>query len=188
MTENKLIKYCSPTLAGLKTANLYTERFDNTAQLNDYIYIWNKRLNCKGVSLDALRVKNNSALIYVCRKQRLNADLQKQGVCEFLREFGYDSALTAEKTIQNLKRRLMCNKNFPHEIGLFLGYPLCDVKAFIENKGKNSKFNGVWKVYSDVQQARRTFEGFKKCRNIYAEQYKTGKSVVQLTANSSGVK
>ena len=43
---------------------------------------------------------------------------------------------------------------FPHEIGLFLGYPFEDVMGFIENKGENYLCSGCWKVYSCEQDAR----------------------------------
>ena len=39
---------------------------------------------------------------------------------------------------------------FPHEIGIFLGYPLADVAGFIRNKGRNCKCIGTWKVYGDA--------------------------------------
>ncbi len=40
-------------------------------------------------------------------------------------------------------------RQFPHEIGLFLGYPPEDVCGYIRNKGKCQKCTGHWQVYGD---------------------------------------
>lgn len=72
--------------------------------------------------------------------------------------------------------------DFPHEIGVFLGYPLKDVVGFIQNKGKNCKCCGCWKVYSDECEARKKFARYEKCKTIYMSMFQRGKSVLQLTA------
>ena len=47
--------------------------------------------------------------------------------------------------LRQLSRRLCCEADFPHEIGVFLGYPLTDVVGFIENQGRNFTCCGCWK-------------------------------------------
>lgn len=60
-----------------------------------------------------------------------------------------------------MKDRLhMCEK-FPHEIGLFLDYPLVDVIGFIRNTGKNCKCSGCWKAYGNAKEAEKTFADTK---------------------------
>lgn len=54
--------------------------------------------------------------------------------------------------IRNLRIRINSSKTFPHEIGLFLGYPVEDVKGFIENKGENCVKCGAWKVYCNPEE------------------------------------
>ena len=93
---------------------------------------------------------------------------------------GY-GGLNVEKAVARLKERLAQSDGFPHEIGVFLGYPLGDVIGFIENGGKNCKCVGCWKVYCNECEAKKTFEKFKKCTGIYRRLYETGKSVLQLT-------
>ncbi|MCR5154354.1 MAG: DUF3793 family protein, partial [Lachnospiraceae bacterium] len=55
------------------------------------------------------------------------------------------------------------------EIGIFLGYPLEDVKGFIENKGKNYKTCGLWKVYKDENFAKGIFEKCRRCTSLYCK-------------------
>ena len=71
---------------------------------------------------------------------------------------------------------------FPHEIGVFLGYPLQDVIGFIENKGMNSKYTGLWKVYGDRDESMKMFAKFRKCTDVYGELWRSGRrSIMQLT-------
>ena len=49
---------------------------------------------------------------------------------------------------------------FPHEMGIFLGYPLGDVKGFIVHGGKNYLYSGYWKVYENVEETRKKFQLF----------------------------
>ena len=63
---------------------------------------------------------------------------------------------------------------FPHEIGLLLGYPLKDVKAFIENSGKNYLLSGYWKVYHDKERALEIFDAYTKVRRYTLEKLKEG--------------
>nr|WP_295685517.1 DUF3793 family protein [uncultured Lachnoclostridium sp.] len=49
---------------------------------------------------------------------------------------------------------------FPHELGVFLGYPIDDILAFMKEGGKNSLITGYWKVYSEVEDAIELFSSF----------------------------
>lgn len=50
----------------------------------------------------------------------------------------------------------------PHEVGLFLGYPPEDVRAFIHNEGRGAKLTGYWKVYGDEDEARKIFSNYRR--------------------------
>ena len=105
MLEKYLIKNCSPTLASIKTANLFSINHLGEENLKKQIEDWNNKLFSKGVSLILLRNRNNVALIYVCRKSRLREDLSKTGVAEFLKGYGYTS-IDVDYAIERLKSRL----------------------------------------------------------------------------------
>ena len=89
MLERYLIAHCSPTLASLKTANLVTVSFTSEEDLKQQLAMWNERLGDKGISLLMMRKRENTALVYVCRKAKLQEDLQKPGVAEFLSNYGF---------------------------------------------------------------------------------------------------
>ena len=144
MLEHYLIGHCSPTLANLKTANLFGYR-------------------------------------YVYRIRRLVRDLADPEIRQFLADCGYRD-FSVEGALAHLARRIMeKGGEFPHEIGLFLGYPLGDVKGFIKHRGQNCKCTGCWKVYCDEREARRQFCRFEKCRSIYCRLYREGRALSRLT-------
>ena len=178
--EKCIIEHCSPTLAGLKPAGLFSccglFEEDMLRQVKEL----NMKLNPKDIVVSVMTRKDGRALIYVYRKSRLKKELQNKETSEFLAKYGY-SHLSAEKAVARLKNRLAQSEGFPHEIGVFLGYPLGDVVGFIENGGHNCKCVGCWKVYCDECEAVRLFEKYRKCTKIYKSLYETGKTVLQLT-------
>lgn len=180
MSEESLIKYCSPTLAGLKTANMFTFRYGDKKEMLLSLRGWNKRLAQKGLRVIPLRFRNNVALLYVFRPSRLNRDLQNAQASQKLNALGYRSG-EMHQCIHTLIRRIGESEAFPHEIGFFLGYPPEDVCGFIDNKAENFKQAGMWKVYGDVDAARSLFRKYKKCASVYFNKLQNGSSIEKLT-------
>lgn len=180
--EELLIEHCSTTLVGVKTGNIfcYGERQKDICYEVGY---WNDRLSPLGVNIRIVKHCGNkgNCLIYVYRPKRLIKDLKQEGVIGYLSSIGYNDDLKISSLLDTLSLRLMDCKSFPHEIGLFLGYPLHDVIGFIQNQGRNFYCCGYWKVYKNPQQAKKWFEQYKKCTEIYRKMYQKGKSIIQLT-------
>ncbi len=180
--EKDLIEHCSPTLASMKTASLFCHTFSCPEEIHRNICRWQEILREKGIRLFLLRVCACKALVYVCRPEALRRDLCRGEVRRFLSAYGYD-CVEPHSAVERLKQRLAAQADlgFPHEIGLFLGYPLADVIGFIKNEGKNFKCAGCWKVYENEWETRRLFAKFEKCRNVYRRLFQEGRSVLQLT-------
>ncbi|MEY8355907.1 DUF3793 family protein [Lachnospiraceae bacterium 54-53] len=178
--ERHLIEYCSPTLASIKTASLFNHSFSSEEELEKQLTDLNSQLGEKGIMLLSLYRRRNKALIYVYRKSHLQADLNRPGVSRFLKKYGYER-MEADYALERLKKRLGEDGAFPHEIGIFLGYPLGDVIGFIQNSGKNCKCIGCWKVYCNECEAVRIFARYQKCRAVYSRLWQNGRSVWQLT-------
>lgn len=179
MLEKCLIRYCSPTLAGLKSANMFTYEFDSYVELLNEVKDCNLELRSKGITVSVLKRCSNRALIYVYRKAKLLKTFMDIHVAKFLERYGY-KLTTFGDILARLKHRITDSLEFPHEIGVFLGYPLGDVIGFIENSGRNCKCCGCWKVYCDECKAKRTFEQYKECTNVYMKLYISGIPVYRL--------
>lgn len=180
MSEELIIRHCSPTLAGLKTGNLFSCSYKDRGEILGFLRKWNTKLRSKGVRLIPLRLRANKALIYVYRPSQLCRDLCDSNVCDLLSRHGYCTE-SCQKCVAELMKRIRRNDDFPHEIGLFLGYPCEDVKGFIENKASCAKCVGCWKVYGDADKAQKQFERFKKCTKIYQQQFERGRPLTRLT-------
>lgn len=110
----------------------------------------------------------------------LEKDLKASETKKFLKSLGYRTE-TPESCIFSLIGRLSKSKEFPHEIGFFLGYPPEDVFGFIHNNASDFKSVGYWKVYGDENKAQKTFDKYKKCKKIYLKEYSNGIDIERLT-------
>lgn len=179
--ERHLIDYCAPTLASLKTGNLFRIPCRCHEALETSLQQLRRKLEPKGVSLEVIHHYPQNVLVYVYRPVRLQQDLKQPGAAKLLREYGYEGT-SVEQALAHLKKRIAAADGFPHEIGLFLGYPLGDVMGFIENRGKNCKCVGCWKVYCDECEAQKMFARFDKCCAVYRRLFAEGRrSLCQLT-------
>ena len=178
MLDRVIIDHASPTLARLKVGNLFNhtigEGFNTEfAQLCG-------QLQEKGVSMTCLQVLRGKALIYVYRADELEKVLRDAGVRQFLASCGY-GGFDVTGALNMLRIRLSSNDGFPHEIGIFLGYPLEDVLGFMENGGKNCLSCGCWKVYSNECAALAAFRRYEKCKSIYQRLFASGCPLSRLT-------
>lgn len=180
MLDEYLVTHSAPTLASIKTANLFNYKILLNEDIEAQVKAWNNRLNPKGVTIVILRKREERALLYVYRENMLQNDLARPGVTEFMSSYGY-SGLNLAETIERLKIRVNQGQDFPHEIGLFLSYPLEDVIGFITNNGKCCKCCGCWKVYHDEAGAKQLFRRFRLCKDYYMTMFCQGRSVEQLT-------
>lgn len=170
-----LVRNCAPTLAGIKTGNMFSCPFEDEQKLRACVRGLNLSLREKGLRVIPLRYKNGNALIYVYRPAFLTRDLMDRDASRILKRFGYGDA-SADTCVSKLKKRLDESEEFPHEIGLFLGYPPEDVNGFMYNRG-GCKYSGLWKVYGDVEKAKNLFSKYKRCTASYCALHKMGKSI-----------
>lgn len=186
MEENKkfehlLAFHCAPTLAGIKAASLVTVQKRKVGNFFALLQQYQKCLNCKGIYFEVLSETTNYVLVYVYRKNSLVEILSAKENQELLQAQGYKNTQDLEDCLSCLKARLLLRKTFPHEIGLFLGYPLADVQGFIENQGQKFKLSGSWKVYSDVDTARQLFDSYARCSEKFCHSLNNGGMLEELT-------
>lgn len=180
MSEELLVMHCSPTLAGIKTGSLFSCSFVSNEEIMESVRTLNRRLASKGLRVLPVRIAKGKALIYVYRPKKLMQDFTKKPVREILEELGYVCDNPGQCVIK-LMNKLHNEPEFPHEIGLFLGYPAEDVRGFIDNKAACSKCLGCWKVYGDPHKAKKVFSKYRKCTRVYCEQWRKGKTIERLT-------
>ena len=181
MSTGTIVQYCAPTLAGLKAGSLfsYHMHMGDQEDLAASIEELNERLADKGVRFVIMKRCRGIVLVYAYRTNRLQAILSDDEVREFLQEYGYVD-FEIDSCLNRLGERLM-QEDFPHDIGVFLDYPLADIKAFITNKGCNCPCSGCWKAYTNVREAEKKFKSFKECTEIYCQNLRAGVDISRLT-------
>ena len=168
--------HCAPILSGSKAANIMTvtvHEFDRIGYL----------LEGTGIRYRFLKTKGDKGILYLYREKRLRQYLEQEEIQGFLSEYGYDQVDIAKMLNLLSKRIQMYNDQdavFPHEIGVFLEYPLGDVKGFLVNEGKNFMYSGYWKVYQDLQGAVRRFTQYDMERELTIQALMQGKTIREI--------
>ena len=178
MSNETLIRCCAPTMACLKTGNMFSCAFDSQKQMTEELRHLNQRLRHKGLRLLPLRWRDGKALLYLYRPKLLERDLRNPLSRKLLAECGYTCKDT-NVCLARLISRLRTGEDFPHEVGLFLGYPPADVDGFMHRKD-SYKLCGLWKVYDDVEGALRQFARCRHCTEVYLNCLTRGFSLEKL--------
>lgn len=184
MSGGSIIKNAAPTLAGLKSGSLFSCACGSEQRLCREIAAINRVIVKKGLRLIVMRFWQGRALLYLYRPEMLGQHLSQPGAARLLRESGYRD-LHPHKCLMELIKRLREDKDFPHEIGLFLGYPVEDVRGFMEQGADNCKYCGLWRVYGDVEQARALFAAYKSCTDLWLRRFNSGVPLETLAVNLS---
>ena len=179
--ETLLVEQCAPTLAGLKPASLFSYH-GSWAEVTAAATHWNGELGAFGIRvLPMHRQCVDGCLLYVYREKWLDRILKQRENRRILRVNGYNLDGETDAILHQLAERLREQEGFPHEIGVFLGYPARDVLGFIRHRGRNFKVCGYWKVYGDADAARRCFAQYRECTQQMKHRYESGTPVVRLT-------
>lgn len=116
------------------------------------------------------------------REKELEEYIRRVGIRSFIQSFGYED-MELDEMLERLSQRACMTSlqvGFPHEIGAFLGYPVEDVKGFIENEGRGCLLPGYWKVYSNPVMANQVFRGFDQAKACAVNEFLTGKSIQEI--------
>lgn len=162
--------HCAPVLLGVKTANTISVYKTDLGLLLGII---------SETGLFALKLYEckEKCILFIYREDLIHRHLEKKDVRLFLTDYGYFSMMNTEKYLYKLVQKFQeyarKEREFPHELGVFLQYPIEDMKGFIRNSGKNYLSCGYWKVYQNEKYAKEAFENYdnaKKTVAYYLEQ------------------
>lgn len=173
--EYALGYHCGITFAGLKVASLF--RIDREAfrALADVRFCFAKR----GFRFAVIGRSGGKDLLYVFHLPRLQEILFDEANAAFLRSCGYAYRSVGEALLQ-LRCRLCGGAGFPHEIGVFLGYPLDDVQGFIRGDRERECLAGYWKVYSEPEKKARLFAKYRRCSECICSKLREGKTLATI--------
>lgn len=174
----QLILQCAPLFKGYKVACIVNMRREDMRTMHMI-------LDGTGISYRALSYCKGKYLVLLYRQTKLVEYLKKTEVQSFLNSYGYKES-SLSKVLERLSRRVQEHSRnhleFPHEIGIFLNYPLEDVRGFIEHKGQDSLLSGYWKVYHDPEQAKYIFGTYDQAKDCAVNEFLEGKTIREIVA------
>lgn len=176
--ERTLAYHGAPAMAGIKSADLIawgSPEACSTPLFRQYQH----QLARRGIQLRVIWTGCPRCLLLVYRPEQLERQLNDPAVRALLLREGYPAQGGLEAMLEALGRRLN-QGDFPHEVGLFLGYPPEDVEGFRLHRGRDYKLSGCWKVYSDVERARQCFRRYGLCRAALCRRLREGKALAQV--------
>ncbi|WP_455142408.1 DUF3793 family protein [Stomatobaculum longum] len=179
MSDAFLVEHCAPTFAGLKTGNLFRISYADIEVFREELRRLNGILKKKGLRAVPVRMTAEFALVYLYRPDFLKRDLGSEEATCLLKSLGYEPQ-SVNRSVAFLARMMREKEAFPHEIGLFLGYPPEDVLGFMKSSREGVKCVGCWKVYGDEARARAAFWRFQRCREVFEENVQRGRKLEAL--------
>ena len=179
--EAVLVRQCAPTLAGMKPGSIFCFNHSPLEVSRQKVCQWNKQLAPFGLTVQILleRPGSSSVIVFVYRRDRLEQMLSDDAYQSFLAQAGYERT-NLDGLLEQLSYRLRTQPEFPHEIGVFLGYPLQDVIGFIENQGRNFTCCGFWKSYGDPAEMQVCFACYRRCIQTYVAMFEQGIPIERL--------
>ena len=179
MSDAFLVEHCAPTFAGLKTGNLFRISYADFCANREELRELNGILKRKGLRAVPVRMTAEFALVYLYRPDFLKRDLGCEEAARLLTSLGYEPQ-SVNRSVAFLARMMREKEVFPHEVGLFLGYPPEDVLGFMKSSREGVKCVGCWKVYGDETKARAAFWRFQRCREVFEENVQRGRKLEAL--------
>lgn len=179
-TAFQVILQCAPLLKGLKVASMISMEKESC-------WILNTLLEGTDIEYQKLSSIQNQNIVLFFRRKQLEQYLGIREVREFLNEFGY-SQVELDQMLKRLSQNLKKGKKseFPHEIGIFLGYPIEDVKGFIKWQGRKYLFAGYWKVYAHLVETKELFQAYDKAKGQSIQEFLNGKSILEWNRKYTG--
>lgn len=176
--QKKLIAYGSCTLAHMKNGSLFRIDKKDIPNIQECMSYFNKLCSPFGYYISILDETDTSLLVYIYNAQKIKYILSEPSIQTFLSDYGYD-IFQIDHALNHLRTRLSASDEFPHEIGIFLGYPLQDIKEFIAPQ-KECLLIGYWKVYGNARKFRKEFHRFDCCRKAFEAKMSKGESLVTI--------
>ncbi|MDR2160067.1 MAG: DUF3793 family protein [Treponema sp.] len=138
---------------------------------------------CRTLNLSVLKLREGvtGTLTLLYRQRILTRKVSTGAGARYLRALGYPGGPYLEGYLSFLKERFE-EPAFPHEVGIFLGYPLEDVISFSTGKSSPHNCRGYWQVYGRPEKAERTFAYMDAARLNLVKEIFTGNTGVNAKA------
>ena len=179
----QLALQCAPVISGIKISNLLTIPAKSLRELSVV-------LKKTELSFRILYPGRERLVILIFREAKLRENLAREEVMAFIYKCGYETSNISKifpVFVKRYMRYMELKQDFPHELGLFLGYPIEDVEGFIKENGKNYLYSGYWKVYKDTELKIRLFKDYERVQTEIVRLLYEGLDIMDIITNYSNI-
>jgi hypothetical protein len=179
----QLALQCAPVISGIKISNLLTIPVKSLRELSVV-------LKKTELSFRILYPGRERLVILIFREAKLREYLAREEVMAFIYKSGYETSDISKifpVFVKRYVRYMELKQDFPHELGLFLGYPIEDVEGFIKENGKNYLYSGYWKVYKDTELKIRLFKDYERVQTEIVRLLYEGLDIMDIITNYSNI-
>ena len=174
--EIQLALQCAPFIGRLKPSNLFI-----TGNRNLFGAV--RLFEQAGFSYFVMLKTKNKTVFLLYDEGALGEYVSDGKAAFLLRKTGYYN-LGLKELLKKCRLRYRQyaseGEDFPHELGIFLGYPIEDVSGFIENGGKNCLYAGYWKVYADLPAKLSVFKSYENAQLALLKMLWEGRSIREI--------
>lgn len=178
----QLASQCAPLLLGIKVSNL----FIIDKKLCTYMY---QLLEDSYLKIELLYENQGKVAFLLYQEQQLIDYIKQESYRQFLEQQGYSQqqlSFIFEQIRKGFRSYWAGRGEFPHELGVLLGYPIWDILGFIEHEGQNSLYIGYWKVYDKVNEAKKIFAEYEKAKQIIITHLLNGGEIQYFLNETAG--
>ena len=179
----QLALQCAPVISGIKISNLLTIPAKSLRELSVV-------LKKTELSFRILYPGRERLVILIYREAKLREYLAREEVMAFIYKCGYETSDISKifpVFVKRYMRYMELKQDFPHELGLFLGYPIEDVEGFIKENGKNYLYSGYWKVYKDTELKISLFKDYESVQTEIVRLLYEGLDIMDIITNYSNI-
>lgn len=172
-----LVLELAEVLQGAKPANLVCLANKRRSCGRNLYHLWKQHgqalLDESGLRVKVLADRGSSILLLLYCPLALEALLARKSVQVILGRAGYRAPSEMALVLRELELR-MRGEGFPHEVGVFLGYPLKDVVGFMGWAQLSFTCQGPWKIFGNPAESLRLAETHRECRCRMSQQLASG--------------
>lgn len=178
--QDYLLKYLmsklAPVLVKLKPSGLLRLCNCEKSGRDNHYDLWKAQKNDitgrLGISFKELKGTSKGKQVLFYNPEILFDTITRPANLAYLEKFDYFSCNTVEDYLEVLKTRFCAagagnSSSFPHEIGIFLGYPLKDVRGFIEKGSLPLAKVGSWQVFGKPEESLRLMNMYKIAEEVF---------------------
>lgn len=155
-----IIEHLGPTVLGIKPSELLNVSLYDQRIWEEFkaLYFQHEQLGLKEI-----RQVNGRQQVIFYHRVTLDTVLREKHNQEFLRTFNFPETYSLDSYLNHVLDKIR-SKAFPHEIGIFLGYPLKDVLGFMKQVPLTYVRTHGWRIYGDAQISDKIYEKYSQAR------------------------